>query len=277
MVGRTRVRVALPRPLARAAREGVRPAGGGWGPEGETEIEFADNAGKGAAPVRLGEVGARVVWNGSRAIFSPPPRSSGRPDRIVHLHILPAISWVLARAGLLQIHAAGVVGPRGAILVVGRSGAGKSTLAGEFRGRGASPFSDDRALLWKEGDRVLASSSHEAPTPFTLWTRLDPSRVISGEVPLPRLAEDPPPAPVPLCAILFPRVVADEPSEMSPLTPRESATRLLTAYSFGDRPPEAVLDLIEAAARVPAFAVRSGRGLDALQELWNLVREEGRR
>ena len=261
----------MPRPLARAAQEGVRPAAGCWGPEGDYEIEFAGNAGRGASPVRLGEVGARVTWDGSCAVFSPPPRATGRPDRIVHLHILPAISWVLARTGLLQIHAAGVAGPRGAILIVGRSGAGKSTLAGEFRARGAEPLADDRALIWRDGDRVLASSSHEAPTPFTLWSRLDPARVIAGEAALPRLAEDPPPAPMPLRALLFPRVVADEDSEMQPLTPRECATRLLTGYAFGDRPPEAVLDLVEAAARVPAFALRSGRDLASLDELWEFV------
>lgn len=54
---------------------------------------------------------------------------------------------LLHQRGILVLHAAGVVGARGAVLLAGRSGSGKSTLLATLAERGHSILADDAAAI----------------------------------------------------------------------------------------------------------------------------------
>ncbi|MCA1817564.1 MAG: hypothetical protein LC746_14440 [Acidobacteria bacterium] len=68
-----------------------------------------------------------------------------------------ALQAALRRAGLLDLHAACVVSPRGrGFLLAGTSGSGKSTLTVQLAARGWSYLTDDMVLLRERGGRVEA-------------------------------------------------------------------------------------------------------------------------
>lgn len=76
------------------------------------------------------------------------------PDMVTALLIataLPAISWL--RGGTM-LHAAGLVGPLGALAIAGPSGVGKSTLAAQLLDEGAMLLADDSICLRRNGDRI---------------------------------------------------------------------------------------------------------------------------
>jgi len=62
-----------------------------------------------------------------------------------------AVAQQLARAGVMSVHAAGIVTPRGGLLVIGRKGAGKSTLTASAFCAGFGVVSDDWLLAAANG------------------------------------------------------------------------------------------------------------------------------
>jgi hypothetical protein len=62
----------------------------------------------------------------------------------------------IAREGGILLHSAGVLSQTGGYVFTGPSGAGKSTMAQFFAERGASILSDERMILRKHGDAVIA-------------------------------------------------------------------------------------------------------------------------
>jgi hypothetical protein len=62
----------------------------------------------------------------------------------------------IAREGGILLHSAGVLSQTGGYVFTGPSGAGKSTIAQYFAERGASILSDERIILRKHGDGVIA-------------------------------------------------------------------------------------------------------------------------
>jgi hypothetical protein len=79
----------------------------------------------------------------------------------VPMHIIsPLVELCLvtriAREGGILLHSAGVLSQTGGYVFTGPSGAGKSTVAQFFAERGASVLSDERVILRKHGDSVIA-------------------------------------------------------------------------------------------------------------------------
>ena len=64
----------------------------------------------------------------------------------------PVINALLHQRGALVLHAGGVVGPRGALLVAGESGRGKSTAVAALANRGYQILTDDVAAIVLDGD-----------------------------------------------------------------------------------------------------------------------------
>lgn len=62
----------------------------------------------------------------------------------------------IARGGGILLHSAGVLSQTGGYVFTGPSGAGKSTIAQFFAEHGASILSDERIILRKHGDGVIA-------------------------------------------------------------------------------------------------------------------------
>ena len=65
-----------------------------------------------------------------------------------------AVAQQLARAGVLTLHAAGIVTPHGGVLAIGRKGAGKSTLTASALSAGFGVVSDDWLLASLNGPGI---------------------------------------------------------------------------------------------------------------------------
>jgi len=83
------------------------------------------------------------------------------------------IQWCLNRGRLLG-HAAAVKAGSCGIALAGFSGAGKSTLALHIMSRGATFISNDRLIVWKEGDRLVMSGVAKLP-------RINPGTALNNE------------------------------------------------------------------------------------------------
>ncbi|MBL7488122.1 hypothetical protein I6A60_33335 [Frankia sp. AgB1.9] len=144
---------------------------------------------------------------------------SGPPSEAeVDYLVATIIPWALACGpGTPVLHAATLVGPAGAVLLVGRSGAGKSTLSTALHRRLGWPLlGDDAAVLRLAGDEAqVLSCSREV----RLWDDAGELLGLGGGIPLPRYgsksrhsvggAAD---CPVPVAAVI--RV--DSPAEPGP-------------------------------------------------------------
>lgn len=98
------------------------------------------------------EASSAEVALGTAAAETPGARYT------VYTSLQFAVLTLLRYHGLFPLHAAGLVHPSGAgVLLVGPSDAGKSTLAYSLVSAGWRYLSDDTVLLSKEGDRVEAS------------------------------------------------------------------------------------------------------------------------
>jgi hypothetical protein len=111
---------------------------------------------------------------------------SGGPTEAEADHFVAALlPWALASGpGTPVLHAATLVAPAGAVLLVGRSGAGKSTLSTALHRRlGWSLLGDDAAVLRLVGDAAqVLSCSREV----RLWDDAGQLLGLGAGIPLPR-------------------------------------------------------------------------------------------
>jgi len=159
--------------------------------------------------------------------WMPLPLGPCRPDILATHCVIPALFEILSAHGVEPVHASAVARSDRALLFIGRSGSGKSTMARALLACGYGFVSDDRVLLWRRGDELLAHTSFEQPNPFQRWTRLRPEA-------------DPPPQPLPppplgrafsLGELWFVEVDAGAATAASPLSAAETAARLAVSGS----------------------------------------------
>jgi hypothetical protein len=157
-----------------------------------------------------------------------------------------ALSLALREEGLHHLHAAALVRPEGAsIVIVGGSGAGKTTATIALIEAGYAFLGDDALLVEesREGPRLCAFPRpfHVGPRTLAAFPRLAPhARARASAVAADKRDLDPdlafPGKRLPTCAaprlVLHPRVEPDLPTELSPL-PKSDALGNLLASSGG--------------------------------------------
>lgn len=90
------------------------------------------------------------------------------PEAHVRAFFLGSVmTAILHQRGTLVLHAAGVVGSRGAVLFAGNSGIGKSTLLAALSQRGYRPLTDDVAAITVGADNTLCV--HPGVPQARLW------------------------------------------------------------------------------------------------------------
>lgn len=201
-------------------------------------------------------------------------------------HPLATISLMetLERRGLFSLHAACLAGTSGkGVLLSGPSGSGKSTLALALAHAGMGFLSDDVVFVAADAQdirgsvRVLGFADTiglpDYPGPFAeISSRLDgrpadgfPKRVRRFEelfgTPALKACEP--------CAIVFPQVAPDRPSELSRLDPGDALVRLVPDVLLTD--PAATQAHLRAIAalldQVECYALLSGTDLERAAEL----------
>ena len=100
---------------------------------------------------RIGLEQARVSAEVSRGLLTGSPTLATR-----YLFEAPATA-LLSRRKWQILHAAAVVGSRGAVVIRGGPGAGKSTLAAALAGEGLSVLADESLLVAREDPEDLAA------------------------------------------------------------------------------------------------------------------------
>jgi hypothetical protein len=194
--------------------------------------------------------------------------------------VFDAAAAAARRCGLYELHAACVVEPQSGagVLFAGPSGSGKSTLAAQLAAAGWGYLSDDKLLLYREGDsaRVHAlrrafsvteqtisagglggfGRALNAPAPFEpSKRRFDPAEVFPAG-----LISDSAPS-----AVIFPSVADESRSRAERLGQRETMARLirLCPWAGYDRP--AARGHLEALSRLAkgctAYSLCAGREL----------------
>ena len=191
-----------------------------------------------------------------------------------------AAAVLLGRMHRALVHAAGVVAPDGrAWLLAGDTHAGKSTTSVNLLSAGWRFVSDDNLVLFRGADGRMGVEGW--PRRFHLdegWEEGAP-RHRRGEVhpherwPGQWLRR------APLAGLVFPRIAADRPTELSPLAASEALGGLLrqSPWLLADRAcaPE-ILASLRAACELPAYSLRLGldsyrdtdRLLEVLRPLW---------
>jgi hypothetical protein len=101
--------------------------------------------------LRVEGVGQYWVRHGREVIVDPEPSAAPRTVRTFFLGSV--LTALLHQRGLLVLHAGGVAGPHGAVLVAGHSGRGKSTLLAALARRGYPVLADDAAAINLNDDR----------------------------------------------------------------------------------------------------------------------------
>lgn len=193
-----------------------------------------------------------------------------------------ALQAALRRAGLLDLHAACVVSPRGrGFLLAGTSGSGKSTLTVQLAARGWSYLTDDMVLLEERdgrdgrirarGLRRLFSLSDESArasgvgglreslgTPVASdpsKRRLEPSAVFPGARAVVCVPE----------IVLFPRVTREAQSRARELSTSEAMARLIKLCPWAGYDDVTARDSLRALAalarRCRAFELEAGMDL----------------
>jgi hypothetical protein len=191
-----------------------------------------------------------------------------------------ASALLLGRMHRALVHAAAVVAPDGgAWLLAGDARAGKSTTSVNLIAAGWRFVSDDNVVLfrgpggavWVEGwpRRFHLDEGWEAGAPLHRRGEVDPHERWPGQ--WVRTA--------PLGGLLFPRVAADRPTELSPLPSPDALVALMrqSPWLLADRACAAeVLAFLRSACERPAFSLRLGldswrdteRLLCVLRPLW---------
>ena len=231
----------------------------------DNSIYFFEN--HGSVVTADGDNPARVdVW-----IKQDEPAREGRA--IAQL-IFNAAMTAMRRCGLYELHAAGVVAPSGAgVLIIGPSASGKSTLATTLASAGWQYLSDDSVLLYENGSRVSAhalrrvfalteasrsvasnlalQSAATTVAPFdALKKRFEPSVAFPR-----RFAESCVPA-----ALLFSRVTNEPETSVRELSPSETMAQLLRMCPWAcyDKP------VAESHLSVLAKLTRQAKGFELL-------------
>jgi hypothetical protein len=182
-----------------------------------------------------------------------------------------ALSPALRRAGIFEIHSAGVVPPgrNEAVLLAGPSGSGKSTLTSQLARCGWGYLSDDILLLTEEEQKIAVQAFRRffALTPETMSAaRLPRAADRNGRAKERVTPQDhfqaAPIQTAQAATIVFPEITKAERSTVNPLTAAESMQRLLRLCPWAsyDQPTSAehlrVLGLLANTTR--AFAVFAG-------------------
>ena len=172
---------------------------------------------------------------------------------------------VLATASLLRgyeaLHAAAVLGPDGAVALMGRTGGGKTTLAAELLRRGYPLFCDDVLALSRDsaGGRILA---HPAPPVMNLpaGAPAPPGQVlaaIGGEtwVAVDRAASEP--APVAAVCLIDRRPGARPAVVPGPASPLDLLVHGLRSGNAPDRRQSRFELLSDLAGQTPAYVLEA--------------------
>lgn len=172
---------------------------------------------------------------------------------------------VLATASLLSgyeaLHAAAVLGPDGAVALMGRTGGGKTTLAAELLRRGHPLFCDDVLALSRDGagGKVVA---HPAPPVMNLpaGAPVPPGQAlaaIGGEswVAVDRAASEP--APVAAVCLIDRRPGARPGVVPGPASPLDLLVHGLRSGSAPERRQSRFELLSDLAARTPAYVLEA--------------------
>lgn len=165
----------------------------------------------------------RVVWH--------LPAGGPTEDEADHF-VAALLPWALASGpGTPVLHAATLVAPAGAILLVGRSGAGKSTLSTALHRRlGWTLLGDDAAVLRLVGDEAqVLSCSREV----RLWDDAGVLLGLGAGIPLPRYGTKsrhrvagPAERPVPVAAVILVDSPAEPIDDVHPAPDDETAPAL---------------------------------------------------
>jgi hypothetical protein len=184
-----------------------------------------------------------------------------------------ASALLLGRMHRALVHAAGVVAPGGgAWLLAGDARAGKSTTSVNLISAGWRFVSDDNVVLFRGADgavwvegwprRFHLDEGWEAGTPLHRRGEVDPHERWPGQ--WLRTAS--------LAGLLFPRVAAERPTELSPLPASQALAALMrqSPWLLADRAcaPE-VLAFLRSACERPAYTLR--RGLDSYRDTARLL------
>ncbi len=243
----------------------------------------------GAADVRVDAAAARATLQatagcagevdlaGLSANFFVPPFAEAAADAVswdLHAMCTVACALLLGRMHRALAHAAAVVAPDGgAWLLTGDTHAGKSTTCVNLITAGWRFVSDDHVVLFRDGAGRLAVEGW--PRRFHLdhgWEEGRPVHV-RGEVDPHQRWPGRWMRTAPLAGILFPRVQADRPTELSPIAAADALGGLMrqSPWLLADRAqaPE-ILAFLRSACERPAFSLRLG--LDTYRDTDRLLR-----
>jgi len=172
------------------------------------------------------------------------------PQVLVQVFLLHAISELLRGRGLYFLHAAGLTGPEGGVLLCGRTGTGKSTITVALVRQGWSYLSDDFVFLRRgqDGSVYALALKRECKiaanmvNAFPELTPLDqaPGREADGDKRLIDLdvfyrgAYDDTTVPA---RCFFPGLRTDGKSGVFPLRPAETLARLMSCSPTAHFPP----------------------------------------
>lgn len=185
-----------------------------------------------------------------------------------------------ARVGAV-LHGAAVLGPRGALLILGDSGRGKSTLAQGLVDRGCGFLADDHLPLHGDGRRLLAfptgSAIKDGARGLEEIRRLAARHGGGGSsregVSYLRLGGAAAAGTaVPLAAIVFPEHAPGAgPPRMAPLAPEAAFAAAIASGSRPARRGNRIAPLVWLFAAVPAHALRYGRSAQSLPACLDLL------
>jgi hypothetical protein len=181
--------------------------------------------------------------------------------RALYTMLTIASAFLLGRLSRALVHAAAVVDPHGrAWLLVGDSHAGKTSTCATLLQGGWRYTSDDHVVLASGPTGVTVEGwprdfhlddGWDARTSTGARQRVDPTHRWPGQWV----------AFAPLAGLLFPHVVAHEPTELFPVSAADAFARIVrqSPWLLADRDVAPyVMALLTHAAHLPAFALRVG-------------------